>query len=713
MRVLFTLLLFFIGAFRAEATHIVGGEILYQCLGDDTYRITLTVYRDCYNGSPDAPFDPVASIGVFDTAWNLVSHLRVNFTRDDTLTVALSNPCLVIPPNVCVHRTSYVVTVKLPYKAGGYHLAYQRCCRNQLIRNIPTPLAVGATYYAFISEAAMKGCNSSAKFNNWPPIAICVNEPIDFDHSATDPDGDSLVYRLCTPLEGADQDIPRPQPPNTGPYQPVTWLAPLYSLNNVLGGTPLAINNKTGLLSGTPNTLGNFVVGICVEEYRKGQLISTTRRDFQYNVADCGVPQAAFFAPEILCNTLTVRFSNQSRRANKYLWQFGSGNATSASVSPVFTYPDTGQYTVRLTANPGTSCAHTYERKIYLKKTNVAAHLLADFPGCKGDSAILQLSDASTAPGIGLQSREWLLTGPGGFSARSTLANPSFALTTPGDYTARLIVVAADGCRDTISLKKQAPIPTLNGLSDSLQICLGATAPLFPNANPDFAYQWSPPVGLSDAKVPNPLASPTTTTTYQVTISDKNISGCTKTGDILVRVKTPDILLVTAVPDTLLPGENAQLNAVLAGGSNFEWSPPEDLNNNRIAAPVASPKSTTLYTVTATDSKGCALKGTINLFVVSLQCEEPYLFFPTGFSPNGDGENDRLKLEAALPVESVYWVIYSRWGEQIFEADDLSDEWDGTFKGQNLPEEVYGYYCRVQCAGGNVFVKKGNVTLLK
>ena len=288
-----------------RATHIVGGEITYRCLGNNNFEVTLTVYRDCYNGL--APFDTLASIGVFDFLWNLKRELLIRYVRDDTIPVVLTDPCLAIPPGVCVHRSSYKAVVNLPYQIGGYNLAYQRCSRNQLIRNIPNPLTVGATYTAVIGERALQECNSSARFNNWPPVAICVNKPIDFDHSATDPDGDSLVYKLCVPYEGATQQFPIPQPPNPGPYQEVTWLPP-YSLNNVLGGQPLTIDPKTGFLTGVPNTIGNFVVGVCVEEYRKGRLLSTTRRDFQYNVADCGVPEAAFFAPGTTCDNAVVGF---------------------------------------------------------------------------------------------------------------------------------------------------------------------------------------------------------------------------------------------------------------------------------------------------------------------------------------------------------------------------------------------------------------------
>ncbi|MBL0288377.1 MAG: hypothetical protein IPQ19_13490 [Bacteroidetes bacterium] len=128
--------------------------------------------------------------------------------------------------------------------------------------------------------------NSNPVFTNFPPVVICANKPIIFDHSAIDRDGDSLVYKLCKPFEGGSQFDPSGDFPVSPPFIEVDFASP-YSLQNILGGIPLVINSKTGLLSGTPNTIGQFVVGVCVSEFRNGIFIGETKRDFQFNVADC------------------------------------------------------------------------------------------------------------------------------------------------------------------------------------------------------------------------------------------------------------------------------------------------------------------------------------------------------------------------------------------------------------------------------------------
>lgn len=136
---------------RLQATHIVGGEITYNCLGNDQYEITLSVYRDCYNGQPY--FDQPAIIGIYRADWTLYKKdtIRIDFVSG-VLPIVLTNPCLTDPPDVCVHMAMYRKVVTLPFSPGGYTLVYQRCCRNMLIQNLPDPLNTGISYTATITE---------------------------------------------------------------------------------------------------------------------------------------------------------------------------------------------------------------------------------------------------------------------------------------------------------------------------------------------------------------------------------------------------------------------------------------------------------------------------------------------------------------------------------------------------------------------------------
>ena len=98
-----------------HATHIVGGEVNYRCLGGSEYEITVTVFRDCDTGVPW--FDNPASVGIFNQSDSLIFDLRIPLRNNDTLSLDLSDPCLVAPPNVCIHTTTYTDTIQLPFIA--------------------------------------------------------------------------------------------------------------------------------------------------------------------------------------------------------------------------------------------------------------------------------------------------------------------------------------------------------------------------------------------------------------------------------------------------------------------------------------------------------------------------------------------------------------------------------------------------------------------
>jgi gliding motility-associated-like protein len=703
----------FLSITTVQATHIVGGEITYRCLGNNEYEVTLTVYRDCFNGVPW--FDNPAALGIYNASWQLTRlvEMPLRRTSNDTIPVVLTNPCLTVPPNVCVHRTVYISRVTLPVRAGGYTLVYQRCCRNNLIRNIPDPLNTGISITVQLTETAMQACNSGAVFKNWPPVAICVREPIDFDHSAIDPDGDSLVYRLCTPLNGPDSLAPRPVPPGRGPYPPVVWNAPTYSLANVLGGDPLTIDARTGRLTGTPNRIGNFVVGVCVEEYRRGQLLSITRRDFQYNVADCGSPTATFFAPQLLCDTLRLQLRNQSRGAKTFRWYFDWGRdpaKTSTLPNPVWSFPDTGLYRIALIINPGERCTDTVLQTIRVARTTAQAALRFDFDACVEGRAVLKAQSQSTDPPLGISSVEWVLRGPQGALVRSGETNPSFLNLGSGTYQLLLIATGRNGCSDSLRMQVKSPVPPLDILRDSITLCAADSVALFPGADPSFSYSWSPPTGLSNPAAPNPRAFVDRDITYTVTAG--TAGRCQLQKNVAILLKNPGLLQATAEPTVLYKGEQSQLNAIYPGRARFIWSPPTGLSATNIPDPVATPDDSITYTVRAILGDNCETQAQVTLRVLNPVCDQPFVFFPTGFSPNGDGENDVLQVEGRF-LSEVYWVVYNRWGEKVFEANSAADAWDGRYKGEPQPPQAYGYYLRYVCPDGTVTTKKGNVTLLR
>lgn len=285
-----------LGLGHLGATHLVGGDFYYVHLGGDQYQITLKVYRDCSPANVNGTgFDDQVVIGQWDgtgliTSADVVT-IPLTFSNVTNIPVEMGNPCGTPPPELCIEQAVYTTTVTLPPNAYGWDLVYQRCCRNPTIVNLDD---FGGTENAGMTlDIHIPGTdittesNSSPAFQELPPVALCSNLPFVWDHSAVDSDGDELVYSLCAPLQGADAADAQPNPPSTPPYVPVPYM-PGFTWDNPITADPaMVIDSQTGQLSCTPTVPGQYAIGICVEEYRDGTLLSTVRRDFQFNVTTC------------------------------------------------------------------------------------------------------------------------------------------------------------------------------------------------------------------------------------------------------------------------------------------------------------------------------------------------------------------------------------------------------------------------------------------
>lgn len=353
----------------AMGTHLVGGELTYAYLGNNQYRVTLMMFRDCSpNNTLGTGFDEAVSIGVFNSANGNLVNGGVSIPLDElnvtSVPISIDNPCFILPPNLCVEQAIYTQVVTLPPNAAGYDISYQRCCRNPSIINLDTPNQQGITCTAHIPGTnEISGFNSSPVFNSMPPAALCQFASFTIDQSASDADGDSLVYTFCSPYVGANTDQPAPNPPDSPPYTSVNWANTFSGSNPITSNPQISIDPVTGIITGTATVLGQYVIGICVSEYRNGVLINTILRDFQINVTSCD-PNIVASVPvqSDFCGGLQYTFDNASINASSFHWDFGVNNTnsdTSNVVNPVFTFPSAGTYTITLIANPSWPCADT------------------------------------------------------------------------------------------------------------------------------------------------------------------------------------------------------------------------------------------------------------------------------------------------------------------------------------------------------------------
>ena len=360
LRKLQLLLLLLFTPLFSYATHLVGGEMTYTCLGNNQYEIKLIIYVDCGpTNTQGTGLDLTGTITAYNSNNVEVQSLNISSPQITELTdETTGNDCLELPANLCIKEGVYTTTITLPPTPGGYQIAYQRCCRNPTINNIQTPEDFGSTFTAHIPGTdEAEDCNSSPTFNSYPPLGLCLGNEINVDLSATDTDGDSLVYELTTPFHGANDSDPHTITPP--PFTPISWTTG-YSESYPMDSSPgIAINSTSGMITGTPTSMGMFTIGVKVSEYRNGIRINEIIRDFYFLVVDCHVITSSFPLSSWYCKSLTVEFSNNSNNAETYLWDFGNNGATSTLFEPNYTYPDTGMYTVSLIANPNTICTDT------------------------------------------------------------------------------------------------------------------------------------------------------------------------------------------------------------------------------------------------------------------------------------------------------------------------------------------------------------------
>jgi len=603
-----------------HATHIIGGEINYSCLGGEQYEVELTVYRDCFFGADNAFFDNPASIGIFDSSGILLDELKLPFLNNDTLAPFVSDSCLFVPNTVCVHTASYRGEVNLPYTPGGYTIVYQRCCRNGTINNIVDPLNTGATFTAFVSGTSLQECNSGPKFKEFPPLYICVNEPINFDHSAVDPEGDSLVYRLCTPFAGGDIVNNQPQPPPPPPYDTVVYANP-FGLDNVLGGTdPLSIDPYTGFLTGVPPTLGQYVVGVCIEEYKDGMLISTSRRDFQYNVGECGIVAASIANDTIQCENQDLNFINTSSNSDNFEWYFGDINnpgLNSILENPNYVFPDTGVFTITLIAEANSECADTLVQDILFKNSTLDVDFDLLVLECV-DSVLLTVNNMSVDTFLGIETILWELSD----GQTSDEFNPTFILEKTQEYTLSLTASAFDGCSEIQEFDFLANVIN-SGVIDTFSICPGASVSLNNNPflGPNVSYSWTPTTSLDDANSANPIANPNVTTLYTVSIDDPDLD-CSGSFSILVDVQENNAIIQFEEGE-LICTDSYTVSAATSEIVSYEWSQDADFSaiiSTDSSFTFSESGNQTFYLRTQ-DERGCTFTDEVSIAAGSLNVD--------------------------------------------------------------------------------------------
>jgi len=266
----------------------------------------------------------------------------------------------------------------------------------------------------------------------------------------------------------------------------------------------------------------------------------------------------------------------------------------------------------------------------------------------------------------------------------------------------------AQGCILKVNFNLQNPTPLVANISivnmHCPTSCIGKITVNATGSNPPYNYLWS------NGQTGNPLTD-LCPGSYSVTISDLKNCSLIDSGKIIIDSIFKNIH-VWSDKDTIYEGQSARLFSTHVQGCTYSWTPTPSLDNPTTPDPIASPLITTTYILTISDGNGCEYQDTITIFVIDVICEEPFVFLPNAFTPNGDNKNDVLYVRTTF-AESVFLEIYDRWGEKIFETNSSDIGWDGKYKGTYCNPGVYVYVLDVVCYNKQHFRKKGNVTLIR
>ncbi len=707
------------------ARHIVGGEVYYDCLGPGStansrnYRMIMKIYRDCASNGAD--FDNPARIGVYSHVNGVYTFVRMLNVNNGTVTnlETQENPCLILPPNVCVEESSYTINLNnLPIIAGSYIVSWQRCCRNNTITNIVAPNNTGATYTIEVTEEAQRVCNDGPKFNNFPPIGICVNDPLNFDHSAFDLEGDQIIYEFCAPLQGGGPlgvDNPMqqnlcdgitPDPRNClPPYDDVIFNAPNYSASNPLGvSSPLSINTITGLITGTPTITGQFVVGVCVKEYRNGILLSILRRDFQFNVVNCEAAVEAIVKSDAVidgqkfvinsCGNNTITFINKSQLEQyirSYRWSFNiNGNTVEATTrNATFTFPGVGSYTGSMIVNEGEQCGDTAYISVNVFPT-IITDFEFDYDTCIGGP--VNFMDKSKTESQSLASWDWDF----GDTEESMARNPNHLYQTPGVHPVRLISTDVNMCSDTMIKEiSYFPVPPLIVIKPTKYSACVPESIKFTNLSvpidETYDINWDfGDGGTSDEISPTHNFEEEGVFTVKVEITSPIGCYTSETFPNLITMEASPEAGFSYTPEVINNiNSTASFTDLSTGGNGWYWDFGGEAKSF-IRNPTYTFQDTGRHDIVQVvfHPNGCTdtARQVIDI--------EPVVqfFLPNAFTPNYDGKNEVYKPKGlSLGVSFYSMTIWDRWGEKVFETGDPDEGWNGSKNntGQDLPVGVY------------------------
>lgn len=526
------------------ASHMMGADLSYVCLGGNQYRIVLNVYRDCSGISVNASY----TVTVSSASCGVTQTLTLSQVGAGTEVSPLCASQL--PFSSCnggtlpgVEQYVYDGTITLPQSCADWIISttdINFCCRNSSITNLINPDFEDLHLRAELNNTGGI-CNNSPVFTTLPVPYICNGQLINYNHGTVDIDGDSLVYTLTNPLTI-----------NGAPIGYVGGYSPTNPMTTTSG---FQFNGQTGQMTFTPSGIQVAVVAVLVREYRNGMLIGSVMRDIQVVVLNCtnNLPQAS--APTNIIGGQWVNNRIEVCPGTNVNFQF---TITDANPTDILSATDNVGISI-----PGATLTYS---------NGAGNSLIGNFswtPSAAdtGINVFVVTAEDNACPTIGINTFSYSI-----FVLRGTTAGPD---------------------------------QTYCSAAGALQL----------NAVGGSQFTWSPPQGLSCTNCPNPLASPTVTTTY---IVQSNLSSQCKNRDTITVFVAPNFNFDAGPNATICMNALHQMSPMLDQSGapyTFQWTPSAGLSATNIANPLASPTVTTTYRLRVTSAQGCTLVDSVTITV--------------------------------------------------------------------------------------------------
>jgi gliding motility-associated-like protein len=418
------------------------------------------------------------------------------------------------------------------------------------------------------------------------------------------------------------------------------------------------------------------------------------------------VPEAFYTVVDsIACIGSTFLFTDGSTGLDPIEeWVWNTGDTVfidTASAVFNYVYEEPGVYETILTVSTAFGCTDTFTQEV-LVIPYPEVNISPDSTICPGFSVPLSAEGGlnyTWAPPDGL-------TDP-------FIANP---IATPEATTTYSVAVDNGYCASEDSVTITVLEDLIVDIGPDTILCIIDEIQLFGELVSDvpqseISYEWFPPDGFNNVNILDPVSTTNETIIYYLAASCGTLND---TASAVITVLSPPDVEIGTDTVILIQDQQITLTAELLSVVEpvvWQWSPASEVSCVDCPSVDVSPDVTTIYSVQVTDGSGCSDIDFVYVKVVP--CNESILEIPNIITPNNDGRNDVFRIQYEGISEIRVIRIFNRWGELMYETDNIDQAWDGTFNGTICNPGVYVYMIEAICVNGAENIISGNVTLVK